>query len=90
MKITFDEAKRQRTLAERNLDFADASEVLKGSDFTQKDDRFEYPEPRFQTYGYLKSRLVMFAWTPIQDGIHVISMRKCNDREARKFKTKLG
>ena len=90
MKITFNEAKRQRTLAERNLDFVDAGEVLNGPEFTQQDDRVDYPEPRFQTYGLLKNRLVMFAWTPIPDGIHVISMRKCNDREERKFKNKLG
>lgn len=90
MRIEYDEAKRQRTLLERGLDFADAGKVLEGPEFTQSDDRFDYPEPRFQTYGILEDRLVMFAWTPIPDGIHVISMRKCNDREQRKFKSKLG
>ena len=90
MRITFDEAKRAWTLAERGLDFVDAGQLLEGPEFTQTDDRFDYPEPRFQTYGFLSGRLVMFAWTPIQDGVHVISMRKCNDREDRKFRTKLG
>ena len=90
MKVTFDEAKRSRTLAERGLDFADAVKVFDGPEFTQIDDRVDYPEPRFQTYGILNERLVMFAWTPIADGIHVISMRKCNDREQRKFAHRLG
>ena len=90
MKVTFDQAKRARTLAERGLDFADADQVFDGPEFTQEDDCFDYPEPRYQTYGFLDDRLVMFAWTPTPDGIHVISMRKCNDREKRKFTAKLG
>ena len=90
LKVTFDDAKRARTLAERGLDFADADQVFEGPEFTQEDDRFEYPEPRLQTYGFLEGRLVMFAWTPIPGGIHVISMRKCNDREKRRFTSKLG
>ena len=90
VKITYDVAKRARTLTERGLDFADASKILAGAEFTQEDDCFDYPETGFQTYGFLDNRLVMFAWTPIPDGIHVISMRKCNDREKRKFTAKLG
>ncbi len=90
LRVTFDNAKRARTLAERGLDFADADKVFEGPVFTQEDDRYEYTEPRFQTYGFLDGRLVMLAWTPIPDGIHVISMRKCNDREQRKFASKLG
>ncbi len=90
MEIRYDEAKRARTLKERGLDFADASKVFDGPEFTQQDDRYDYPEPRYQTYGLLNDRLIMIAWTPIPDGIHVISMRKCNDREQRKFASKLG
>jgi uncharacterized protein len=90
MRIEYTEAKRQWTLSERGLDFANAGRVFDGAVFTQQDDRFEYPEPRFQTYGFLDERLIMFAWTPIPNGIHVISMRKCNDREKRRFASKLG
>ena len=90
MKVTFDEQKRKKTLLERGLDFADAPVVFDGPDFTQPDDRFDYPESRYQIYGLLDGRLVMFAWSPIPAGIHVISMRKCNDREQRKFAGPLG
>jgi uncharacterized DUF497 family protein len=90
MKIAFDEAKRALTLKERGLDFAEADKIFDGPEFTQSDDRFDYPEPRYQTYGLMNERLVMIAWTPISDGIHVISMRKCNDREQRKFGKRLG
>lgn len=89
-RVTFDPAKRAWTMEHRGLDFADAGEIFDGPEFTQQDDRFEYPEPRFQSYGILKERLVMIAWTPIPGGIHVISMRRCNDREQRKFASRLG
>ena len=89
-RVTYDETKRQWTIVNRGLDFLEAVRIFDGPTFTQLDDRFDYPEPRYQTYGLLNERLVMFAWTPITNGIHVISMRKCNDRERKKFATRLG
>lgn len=84
MRITFDPAKRDRALAERGLDFADAPEVFAGEVLTLADLRFDYPEPRFQTWGRLNGRLTMVVWTPLPDGRRVISMRKANDREQRR------
>ena len=55
MKISFDELKRLKTLHERGLDFARAGEIFDGPEFTDQDFRFDYPEPRFQTYGYLRA-----------------------------------
>jgi uncharacterized protein len=52
MHIEFNEAKRLKTLAERRSDFARFNEVMSGPTFTQEDTRFDYPEQRFQTYGY--------------------------------------
>lgn len=90
MLINYDEEKRLKTLTERGLDFVDAGRIFDGPALTLQDDRFDYGEPRFQTYGLLNERLVMIAWTPIENGIRVISMRRCNDREQRKFANRLG
>jgi len=90
MEVSFDEEKRCRTVAERGLDFADVVKILGGPLLTLADDRFRYPEPRFQTYGLLNERMVMFAWTNTERGIRVISMRRCNEREQRKFANRLG
>jgi uncharacterized DUF497 family protein len=90
MKIEYDEAKRLWTLDKRGLDFRDAPKILDGIHIVQEDDRKLYPERRFLTYGSLFDRLTMFAWTPIQGGIRVFSMRKCNDREQRKFDRWVG
>ena len=90
MEISFDPAKREATLRERGLDFAEAGELFAGPSYTVQDERFDYPEPRFLTYGLLHGRLAMAAWTPTSDGIRVISMRKCNEREQARFAARLG
>jgi uncharacterized DUF497 family protein len=71
MKITFDPAKRERTLRERGLDFQDAARVFAREAFTFEDDRFDYPEVRFVTVGRLDERMVVLVWTPdpsVSDG----------------------
>ena len=81
MKITFDPAKRQAALAQRGLDFVDAAIVFAGMTITVEDTRRDYGETRYQTVGFLAGRMVMIVWTPRGEARHVISMRKCNDRE---------
>jgi uncharacterized DUF497 family protein len=88
--ITYDPRKRQLTLAERGLDFERAETVFSGATLTLLDDREDYGEPRFQTYGLLGRRLVMVVWTPRGADRHVISMRKCNAREKARYATRLG
>ncbi len=81
MRIEFDPAKRDRTLIERGLDFADAAEIFAGDVVTLADQRFDYPEPRFQTFGWLGGRMTMVVWSPVPEGRRVISMRRANGRE---------
>jgi hypothetical protein len=88
--ITYEPAKRAQTLAARKLDFAEAAIVFAGLTLTLLDDRMEYGEPRFQTYGLLGRRLVMVVWTPRGADRHVISMRKCNAREEARYAARLG
>lgn len=90
MRVTFDPRKHADTKARRGLDFLDAEEVFAGPTLTQLDDRFDYGEPRYQTFGLLDGRLVMVVWTPRKESRHVFSMRKCNDREKRKVGHRLG
>jgi uncharacterized DUF497 family protein len=90
MKISYDPAKREKTLRERELDFEDAVGVFEGPTLTQIDDRFEYREVRYLTYGLLDSRLTLVVWAQRSDVRHIISMRKCNDREKKKITHRLG
>lgn len=81
MRITFDPAKRERTLAERGLDFADAAHVFAGITVETEDTRKDYGEVRVICFGMLHGRMVVVGYTPGGAARHVFSMRKANDRE---------
>jgi uncharacterized protein len=90
VKISFDPGKREWTREKRGLDFEDAEILFGGLKLTQKDDRFEYGELRLQTYGLLDGRLVQVVWTQRGDARHIISMRKCNEREKADYQERLA
>jgi len=90
MRITYDPQKRSETLSNRALDFEDASEVFAGEVYETEDNRRDYGEIRWLTVGFLNGRLVMVVWTPRGDARQVISMRKCNERERKKYFRELG
>ena len=85
MKITFDPAKRLKTLADRGIDFADADSVFKGPTLDSQDTRQDYGETRIVSVGFLLRRMVIVVWTPRGDSRHIISMRKANEREQARF-----
>ena len=90
MQISFDYEKRAWTLRERGLDFAEAAAIFSGPLYTAEDVRFAYPERRYQTYGWLDRRMVLLAWTPTVDGIRIISMRYCHDKEQERVTPRMG
>ena len=81
MRITFDPAKREKTLRDRGLDFEDAAMVFAGTTVEVEDTRKNYGEPRIICYGLLARRLVVIGYTPRGITRHVFSMRKANARE---------
>lgn len=85
MKLEWDESKRQATLAERGLDFADCAEVFGGATHNFPDERKDYGEPRIISVGFLRRRMVVIVYTPRGGGRRIISMRYANERERRYF-----
>jgi uncharacterized protein len=87
VKLSWDEAKRRATLADRGLDFAQAIELFDADNFnyTIQDVRRDYGEQRFICFGAVGGRLCVTVWTPRGEGRHIISMRKANDREQKSF-----
>lgn len=79
--ITYDSAKRLKTLAERGLDFEDAVEVFAGRTLEVEDERRNYGEKRVICYGTLAGRMVVVGYAPRGAVRHVFSMRIANDRE---------
>lgn len=90
MRITFDPAKRERTLVERGLDFEDAAAVFRGVTVEVEDTRKDYGERRILCFGLLADRLVVVGYTPRGSVRHVFSMRKANDREQTRLAPYFG
>lgn len=81
MRISYNPAKRQKTLEERGLDFEDALAVFSGLTFEVEDTRQDYGKARMICFGYLVGRLVVIGYTPRGAVRHIFSMRKANERE---------
>ena len=91
MRLTWHEAKRQATLAERGLDFTDCAEVFSGPTHNVPDDRKPYPETRIISVGFLRGRMMVVVYTEAgKDNRRIISMRYANDREQRYYQKFFG
>jgi uncharacterized DUF497 family protein len=73
MRISYDPAKRQKTLDERGLDFEDAPTVFAGLTFEVEDTRQDYGETRVICFGYLAGRLIVMGYTPREAVRHIFS-----------------
>lgn len=85
MQITFDPAKRHKTLDEREIDFLDADKVFSGPTYIVEDRRREYGERRQICYGYLSGRMVVVGFVQRGETRHIFSMRKANEREQGRY-----
>ncbi|WP_439256863.1 BrnT family toxin [Lonepinella sp. BR2271] len=72
-----------------------ANEIFAGQHFTLEDTRQDYGETRYISIGRLKSaKMVVVVWTYRPNSIRpthrrIISMRKANEREIRKYEQHL-
>ncbi|EKD78013.1 MAG: hypothetical protein ACD_42C00081G0001, partial [uncultured bacterium] len=85
MEIFFDMAKSLKNVAERQLSFDRAADFEWQTAVLFEDKRFAYPELRLIATGFLGERLHVLCFTPIKDGIRVISFRKANSREVKQY-----
>jgi len=85
MNVSYDAPKRERTLAERGLDFEDAPAVFAGFHLTSRDDRKDYGEAREITTGLLGGEVVVLVWTERKDSRRIISMRKAHKDERKGY-----
>ena len=85
MDIRFDPAKNERNIVERGISFELAAGFEWDGALIVEDRRKEYGEQRFQALGLIEGRLHMLVYTPRVRHAHVISLRKANQREVRKY-----
>jgi uncharacterized protein len=83
--ITYDPAKNARNIRERGLSFDRASDFDFRSAVHRVDARRDYGETRWLSLGYLEQRLHVLCYVETQTGIRVISFRRANAREIRRY-----
>jgi uncharacterized DUF497 family protein len=83
--ISFDAAKNERNIRERGLSFEEAQDFDFRTAKLIEDTRRDYGERRLVAVGYLDSRLHVLCFTETERGIRVISFRRANAREARRY-----
>lgn len=85
MKITFDPLKNEKNIRERGLSFEQVTDFDFDSALYFLDERCEYGEVRQVAVGYLQGRLHVLCFLERTDGMRVISFRKANAREGKKY-----
>jgi uncharacterized DUF497 family protein len=85
VEFEWDEAKRRSNLRKHGIDFVGVEEVFEGLTVTIPDDRGDYGEERFVTFGLLDGRVVAVAHTETDAAIRVISVRKATKGEESSY-----
>jgi uncharacterized protein len=85
----WDPAKEEKNIRERGLDFTTASRIWDGPVLEQIDGRQDYGETRILAFGKIGDRLtaVLFTWRGATR--RIISARKANRREQRRFEAEI-
>lgn len=87
MKVSYDPGKNARNIAERSLSFELAHEFDWETAIIWRDTRRDYGEERFIALGRIGERVHSLVFTRRSDTIHVISLRKANRREVRRYES---
>lgn len=79
--VTFDPAKNEANIAARDLSFDRVEDFDWSTAVVEYDRRKDYGEARFVAIGLIDKRLHVLVFTPRDDDIRVISLRRANKRE---------
>src|SRR5579862_4061924 len=86
MDFEWDEQKREANLAKHGVDFRRMVILFEGGNFVEiEDDREDYGETRFTVLGEIDGRVYAVACTWREGKRRIISARRANDREKRKY-----
>ena len=85
MDITYDAAKCAINIEQRNLSFERAADFEYETALVAVDGRKNYGEERYIALGLLDGRIHVLVFTETATGIRVISFRKANKREVRRY-----
>ena len=85
MRLAYDPVKNRENIAKRDLSFDRVTDLDWATARMIEDKRKNYGEPRVSVTGMLKGRLHVAIITRREDAVRVISFRKANAREVRRY-----
>ena len=89
VRLDWNEAKRQANVRKHGIDFGDLAATFDGYTLTVEDDRFDYGERRYVTFGLLEGRVVSIVHAEEEDLIRIIPARKATKNEADAYFSKI-
>ena len=85
LEITFDPAKDIASRAKHGVSLSAAEGIEWETALTWPDQRRDYGEPRMAGIGYIGQRLYYVVFADRDEGRRIISLRKANMREVRRY-----
>lgn len=85
MTDPYDSDKNRKNIIQHDISFERIKAFGWDDCVTVLDDRFDYGEDRFISYGHIDERLYVLVWILRNDEIRPISLRKANARERKRY-----
>lgn len=85
VRFDWDEKKRVENLKRHGIDFADVHQVFDYDRFLIADDRYDYGEQRWISFGMLFGEVVAVAHTETDEVIRIISVRRAERHEQERY-----
>lgn len=85
MDFTFDPVKDRANREKHGLSLEFGKQIFTNAVTTLMDTRFDYGEDRFVSFGYSGDDLYVCVYVVREDTIRLISVRRANDRETRRY-----
>jgi uncharacterized protein len=85
MVISYNALKNETNIEERGLSFEAVRDFDMSKALIVEDSRKAYEERRFQALGLIGGRVHMLVFTPRGGKMHIISLRKANPREIKRY-----
>jgi uncharacterized DUF497 family protein len=85
MKISYDPVKNSANIAVGRPSFDEVAQFDFQTAVFTVDNRRDYGETRYRGFGFLGQRLHALVFVETANGIRVVSFRKANDREVKRY-----
>jgi len=85
VKFEWDKKKNQSNLEKHSIDFNNAKDIFKNERLTAIDKKKDYSETRKISIGKIGPHMYVVVYTERRGVIRIISARKANQRERRKY-----